>query len=232
MRAFSCGLLLAAGWIGVAGALLGPGQSMAYAGPILINFDNLNPGASTGTHYLPLGVMFFRGNGIKGTSTGLAMNNGVPITAIADTFGPGIAVSSPNVLVPGSAMNNDIFVHFFDGNQQRTFANYVEVQNDLEGFPKVHLEAFDASGTSLGKTGLLAAAEVGSLSFAQIWYAKIWANPLTPGNLGVDNFRFEIADTAIPEPSTFALVACAVGALALGAAKSSRLRRQRLAARC
>jgi hypothetical protein len=129
-------------------------------------------------------------------------------------------------------MNNDIFVHFFDGNQQRTFANYVEVQNDLEGFPKVHLEAFDASGTSLGKTGLLAAAEVGSLSFAQIWYAKIWANPLTPGNLGVDNFRFEIADTTIPEPSTFALVACAVGALALGAAKSSRLRRQRLATRC
>ena len=232
MRAFSCGLLLAAGWIGVAGALLGPGQSMANAGPILINFDNLNPGASTGTHYLPLGVMFFRGNGIKGASTGLAMNNGVPITAIANNFGPGIAVSSPNVLVPGSAMNNDIFVHFFDGNQQRTFANYVEVQNDLEGFPKVHLEAFDASGTSLGKTGLLAAAEVGSLSFAQIWYAKIWANPLTPGNLGVDNFRFEIADTTVPEPSTFALVACGVGALALGAAKSSRLRRQRLATRC
>jgi hypothetical protein len=154
---------------------------MAHAGPILINFDNLGAGQSTGTHYLPLGVMFFRGNGIKGTSTGLAMNNGVPITAIADTFGPGIAVSSPNVLVPGSAMNNDIFVHFFDGNQQRTFANYVEVQNDLEGFPKVHLEAFDASGTSLGKTGLLGPAEVGSLSFAQIWYAKIWANPLTPG---------------------------------------------------
>jgi hypothetical protein len=136
---------------------------MAHAGPILINFDNLGAGQSTGTHYLPLGVMFFRGNGIKGTSTGLAMNNGVPITAIADTFGPGIAVSSPNVLVPGSAMNN------------------VEVQNDLEGFPKVHLEAFDASGTSLGKTGLLGPAEVGSLSFAQIWYAKIWANPLTPG---------------------------------------------------
>ena len=228
MRAFSCGLLLAAGWIGVAGALLGPGQSMAHAGPILINFDNLGAGQSTGTHYLPLGVMFFRGNGIKGTSTGLAMNNGVPITAIAGYFpGP----TSVNVLLPGDAMNNDIFVHFFDGNQQRTFANYVEVQNDLEGFPKVHLEAFDASGTSLGKTGLLAAAEVGSLSFAQIWYAKIWANPLTPGNLGVDNFRFEIADTTVPEPSTFALVACAVGALALGAAKSSRLRRQRLAAR-
>lgn len=231
MRAFSCGLLLAAGWIGVAGALLGPGQSMAHAGPILINFDNLGAGQSTGTHYLPLGVMFFRGNGIKGTSTGLAMNNGVPITAIAGFVG-GISVSSPNVLLPGDAMNNDIFVHFFDGNQQRTFANYVEVQNDNEGFPKVHLEAFDASGTSLGKTGLLAAAEVGSLSFAQIWYAKIWANPLTPGNLGVDNFRFEIADTTVPEPSTFALVACGVGALALGAAKSSRLRRQRLAARC
>jgi hypothetical protein len=204
---------------------------MANAGPILINFDNLNPGASTGTHYLPLGVMFLRGNGIKGTSTGLAMNNGVPITAIAGFVG-GISVSSPNVLLPGDAMNNDIFVHFFDGNQQRTFASYVEVQNDNEGFPKVHLEAFDASGTSLGKTGLLAAAEVGSLSFAQIWYAKIWANPLTPGNLGVDNFRFEIADTTVPEPSTFALVACGVGALALGAGKSSRLRRQRLAARC
>lgn len=88
----------------------------------LINFDDI-PAGRIGEQYRSRGVMFFVGNGEYGSSTGILVSGGQPVTAWA---GPVFtAVSWPNIMNPsggaaGIPTNSDILVHFFDGAGNRT----------------------------------------------------------------------------------------------------------------
>lgn len=110
--------------------------STATAGILFINFDDVPPGNDSGTRYLPLGVQFFVGNGTQGTSTAIREDsNGNLITGRISNFGT--SVSSPNVLVPASASNDDLWVQFYNPTTYtRTLASFASIQNDAEGFPK------------------------------------------------------------------------------------------------
>lgn len=186
--------------------------SDASAAVVSINFDNLPIGTSTDSHYLSVGVMFFRGNGARGTSTAIRTDtNGNPISARVDSFGT--SVSLPNVLVPAVASNDDIWVHFYDPahNNTRTSASFVQIQNDKEGFPPIFMEAFDQGGNSLGISSQLGPSEYGSLSIPGMWLVKFYGKPGVLGNLGVDNFSFEVQSSTVPEPGTMLIVLVLVG---------------------
>ena len=187
-------------------AILSTLTSVAGAGIINITFDDLPSGVRSGTHYRNQGVMFFDSNGSRGTSTAIRMEGGLPVTAAVSNFGT--SVSQPNVLVPSAASNNDIWVQFYDAALNRTTANFVKIQNDAEGFPKIAIEAFNRSGTLLERTSLVGPGAFASVTHPDIYLAKFVSNPSTPGNIGVDNFSFSLS--SVPEPSTTALL-CTAG---------------------
>jgi hypothetical protein len=98
---------------------------------------------------------------------------------------------------------NDIIVHFFDGNGQRTFASSVGIFNDTQGSPsRIFLEGFDFVGQSLGRTQIDGASSGGTFSASGIYFAKIYGAPGYPLDLGVDNFSFTLGSTAVPEPTS------------------------------
>lgn len=182
------------------------------AAVISIDFDNLPIGTSTGTHYLSSGAMFFRGNGARGTSTAIRTDtNGNLITARVDSLGT--SVSLPNVLIPAAASNDDIWVQFYDpaNNNTRTVASFVQIQNDKEGFPPIFMEAFNQAGSSLGVTTQLGPSEYGSLSMPGMWLVKFYGKPGVLGNLGVDNFSFEVQSSTVPEPGMGLMMTVLVG---------------------
>lgn len=180
--------------------------AIVQGGVITINFDDLGAGTRTGTHYLDRGVMFFDSNGSKGTSTAIRTVGGVPVTALV---GPtGTSISSPNVLIPSDASNNDIWVQFYDSALRRTTAQFIQFQNDAEGFPSAALEAYDKHGLLLQRTSLVGARAFATVSMPDIYLAKFVSNPATPGNIGVDNVSYELSPST-PEPATHALLATA-----------------------
>lgn len=189
--------------------------SAATAGIIFINFDDVPPGNDSGTRYLPLGVRFFVGNAAQGLSTAIRTDsNGNPITGRISNFGT--SVSSPNVLVPAGGSNDDLWVQFYNTTDQtRTFASYASIQNDAEGFPQIYMEAFNQAGNSIARTNLLGPGVYGAISHPDIWLIKFYGQPGSLGNIGVDNFSFELQSTAVPEPSAggFALLLAACAGL-------------------
>lgn len=189
-------------------------SSVASAGIINITFDELPSGVRTGTHYRNQGVMFFDSNGSRGSSTAIRMEGGQPVTAAVSNFNT--SVSLPNVLVPSAASNNDIWVQFYDSALKRTTADFIQIQNDAEGFPKIAIEAYDRGGALIERTSLVGARQFVSVSHPDIYLAKFVSNPYTLGNIGVDNFSFSLGST-VPEPSTAALLCTAgVGVVAWG----------------
>lgn len=176
--------------------------SAANAGMINITFDELPSGVRTGTHYKNQGVMFFDSNGSRGSSTAIRMEGGLPVTAAVSNFGT--SVTLPNVLVPSAASNNDIWVQFYDSALNRTTADFVQIQNDAEGFPKIAIEAYDRFGALIERTSLVGARQFVAVAHPDIYLAKFVSNPATPGNIGVDNFSY-ILSGVTPEPSTTAL---------------------------
>jgi len=178
----------------------------------VITFDDI-PAGRIGDQYLSRGVRFFVGNGEFGTSTGLLMQNGAPLTASA---GPNwTAVSWPNIMNPGAEAgvpgNSDIIIHFFDVNGARTLANSVGIVNDMDGNPStIFIEGFDLNGISLGRTQINGLGSGGSFSNPAIYSASIYAASGQVGLIGVDNFSF----TLVPAPGTATLlgiVCCSMG---------------------
>lgn len=186
------------------GFLLVFAQAQAQA-QVLITFDDI-PSGEIGTQYLNQGVMFFVGNGAQGNSV---------ITNTSASVGSfGTSVSQSNVLVPSPGTNNDIYVQFFSSPGQRAFAQSIGITNDTQGDPPAILQAFGFDGILLGQTGPLGAGQSGTLSFANIYTARIIGQPGAGGLLGVDNFRFT-PSVVVPEANTFALALPALGMIAL-----------------
>jgi hypothetical protein len=65
------------------------------------------------------------------------------------------------------------------------------------------MEAFNQAGNSIAKTGLLGPSTFGTISTPDIWLIKFYGQPGSLGNIGVDNFSFELQSTAVPEPSVW-----------------------------
>jgi hypothetical protein len=168
----------------------------------LINFDDI-PAGLIGDQYLSRGVRFDLGNGAFGTSTGLFLQNGLPVSALVGNYNT--SISQPNAMGPGPSPNGneDIFVQFYDQSGQRTFATSVGITNDTDGNPsRIFIEGFSATNTSLGRTQIDGAGQTGVFSAPSIYYAMIWSPSGQLGNIGVDNFTF----TPVPEPSSMILL--------------------------
>jgi hypothetical protein len=167
----------------------------------LANFDDITSGP-IGDQYLSIGLRFYVGNGSEGSSTGLLLSGGSPVSAAAGNFGT--SISPPNVMVPLAGTNNDLFVYFYDSAQNRVTASSVGIFNDMQGDPsRIFIEGFDTSGASLGRTQIDGAGVGGIFSAQGIYTAKIYGAPGFGGLIGVDNFSADI----VPEPSSIILLA-------------------------
>ncbi|MFN5797474.1 MAG: hypothetical protein ACK5AN_08075, partial [Planctomyces sp.] len=62
---------------------------------------------------------------------------------------------------------------------------------------------------------LLGPGVYGAISHPDIWLIKFYGQPGSLGNIGVDNFSFELQSTEVPEPSAggFALLLAACAGL-------------------
>ncbi len=170
----------------------------------LITFDDI-PAGRIGDQYLSRGVRFLVGNGQFGTSTGLLLQAGVPVTANVGNFGT--SISAPHAMNPGGIAgipgNSDVLVHFFDAGGERSFASTVGIFNDTDGNPStIFIEGFDVNGVSLGRTQINGAGAGGSFSHPAIFSASIYPASGQAGLIGVDNFSY----TLVPAPASAALI--------------------------
>ena len=203
--------------------LFGFAGAFATSRADLITFDDI-PAGFIGTHYLSRGVMFYVGNGEYGTSTGLLMQGGQPVTATVGDYGT--SISQPNVMNSGgngAHGNADILVQFFaPSTGLPTFATSVGISNDTDGNPAIlYIEGFNASGVALGRTEIAGASQSGVFSAPDIAYADIYSAPNQFGIIGVDNFTYTLA--SVPEPTSMLLL----GSGLLGLIGYARYRRRR-----
>jgi hypothetical protein len=181
---------------------------MSAAQAELVTFDDI-PAGRIGDQYFSRRLRFFVGNGEYGTSTGLLMLSGQPVTANVGNYGT--SVSQPNIMNPGLATgvpgNSDVIVQFYDAGGARTMANSVGIFNDTDGNPAtIFIEGFDLTGTSLGRTQINGAGAGGTFVNPGIYFAKIYPAAAQAGLIGVDNFSFTLA----PAPGSGVLVATAL----------------------
>jgi hypothetical protein len=197
--------------------------SVAIAGaqPVTIDFESFT------------GMTFFSGNPVPAPSqlssqllltSGLTFSSeSTPYVAVV-ALGGGHATSGINGIggVDASGLLSyatPIRIEFFLPGSPTTPAatDFVSIRNDLiaNGTEPVTIEAFDVSGTLLGRTTMIDDHTFTlSLSAPGIHSVRI-SEGLSPGAAAFDDFTFNGALVAVPEPSTWALFAIGIGALVI-----------------
>jgi hypothetical protein len=180
----------------------------AGATSVTLNFDELAQGTILDTEYVGLGVTFSNSSG----------------ALIVSTATPGPPFTAPRAVLPQNYSTPGNF-------SQATFSVPVSFVSVVLGdfnqdADNLFLQLFDASNTLIGSdTDLLPAPVNGGLllsaSAPNIAYARFFGVGVDNNSVYFDNFTFETAQQAVPEPGTMLLVGSGIVAVARRRRKSS-----------